>query len=90
MLAKKKKTTKVQRRFDREKEINRQVRGGESQSDVEVELKSEEPMEMGDNTSALKDHEPTAMSVSGRRDVETRGDVPQSRKHAASEHTTLE
>ena len=54
-LAKKKKAEKVRRRFDKEKEINRRVWGGESRSDVEVELESEESMEMGDDMSASED-----------------------------------
>ena len=86
-----------------EKEINRQVRGGESRSDVDAELKSEEPTKMGDHVSAAEDEgdrgaivtlvehrEPTAASISGRRDTETRDDVPESRKHATSKDTALE
>ena len=70
---KKKKAEKVRRWFDMEKEINQRVWGGERQSDMEVELKLEEPSEMGDNASASEDkgdrgaamtlverHEPTA------------------------------
>ena len=49
----KKKAKKVWRRFDKEKEINWWVRGGESRSDMEAKLKSEEPIEMGDDTSAF-------------------------------------
>ena len=56
LAKKKKKAEKARRRFDKEKEINRWVRGGgERQSDVEVELEVEEPMEMGDDTSASED-----------------------------------
>jgi len=76
--------------------------GGESRNDVEAELESEEPMEMGGDVSASEDegdmgtivtsvehHEPAATSIGGRHDIETRGDVPESRKHAASEDTGL-
>jgi len=54
--------------------------GGESRNDVEAELESEEPMEMGDDMSALEDegdrgaivtlverHEPAATLVGGGR-----------------------
>jgi len=103
LVKKKKKVEKAQRRFNKEKEINRWVQGGESQSDVEVELESEEPTEMGDDTSALEDEgvrgavvtsvehcEPMTTSIGGGRDVETRGDVPESRKRPVSEDTALE
>jgi hypothetical protein len=69
---------------------------------VEVELESEEPTEMGDDTSASEDkgdrgaamtsvehHEPIAIFVDGGCDTETCGGVPKSRKHAVSEDTTL-
>ena len=59
-------------------------------------------MEMGDDTSALEDeevrgtvvtsvehHEPAATFVGGWCDVETRNDVPESRKHAVSEDAAL-
>ena len=58
---------------------------------------------MGDDTSALEDEEvrgaivtsvehrePAVASIGGGRDVETRGDIPKSRKRATSEDTTLE
>ena len=77
--------------------------GGESQSDMEVEHESEEPTEMGDDTSALEDEgvrgavvtsvehcEPAAASIGGECDVETRDDVPELRKCAVSEDTALE
>ena len=103
MLAKKKKKAdKVQRRFDKEKEINRQVWGGESQNDMEVELELEEPMKMGDDVSASEDEggrgaamtlvercKPTATPVGGERGMETCGDVPESRKHVASGDTAV-
>ena len=79
VLAKKKKRAKkAWRRFEKEKEIGRRVWGGESWSDVEVELELEEPMEMGGDVSTSKDkgdrgvivtsvehHEPTTASIGG-------------------------
>ena len=69
---------------------------------MEAELKLEEPTKMGDDTSASEDEgargavvtsvehcEPTAMSIGGGRDVETRGNVPELRKRAASEDIVL-
>ena len=69
---------------------------------MEVELESEEPTEMGDDTSASEDkgvrgavvsslerHEPVATTVGGRRNVEMHGNVPESRKRATSEDTAL-
>ena len=77
--------------------------GGESRSDVETDVELEEPMEMGDDTSASEDeevrgavvtsvehHGPIAMSISSGHDVETRDDVPELRKHAMSQDTPLE
>ena len=98
MLAKKKKKAKkVQRRFNKEKEINCWVWGGESQSNIEAELELEEPTKMGDDTSVSEDegdrgaamtlverHEPTAVPVGGVRDTEMRNDIPESRKRAVS------
>ena len=70
---------------------------------MEADLESEEPTEMGDDTCASEDEEvrgavvtsvehrePTTTSIGGGHDVEMRGDVPESRKHAASEDTALE
>ena len=75
---------------------------GESRSDMEAELESEEPIEMGDDMSASEDegdmsatvtsvehHEPADASIISGRDMETCGTVPESRKHAMSEDTTL-
>ena len=103
LVKKKKKAEKAQRRFKKEKEISRWVRGCESRSDVEVELESEEPTEMGGDASASRDegdrgvvatsvenHDPAAASVGDRRDMETCDDVPESRKRAASEDTFIE
>jgi len=102
-LAKKKRAEKARRRFEKEKEIGRRVWGGESQSDVEAELESEEPMEMGGDASTSKDegdrgiivtsvehHEPTATSIGGGQDTEKRANVLESRKRAASEDTAIE
>jgi len=55
LAKKKKKTKKVWGRFDKEKEINRWVDGGESQSDMEMELKLEESTETGDDASSSED-----------------------------------
>jgi len=88
----------------RRRRSTRRSRGeGESRSDVEAELESEESMEMGDDTSASEDEgvrgtdvnlveprEPMAVSVGGGPDVETRGNVPELRKHAMSEDAALE
>ena len=75
----------------------------ENQSDVEAELKSKEPTEMGGDASTSEDdkdwgvvvtllehHEPAAMFVSGGQDVERHGDVPMSRKHATSSDNAVE
>ena len=69
----------------------------ENRSDIESELESEDPTEMGDDVICSKDergreviatsmerHEPAATSTSGERKVERRGDIPMLRKHAAS------
>ena len=55
LAKKKKKTEKAQRSFDKEKAINRRVRGGESQSDMEEELESDDPTELGDDAGFSKD-----------------------------------
>ena len=70
---------------------------------MEAELKSKEPMEMGDNASALEDkgdrdatmtlvehREPVAALVGGWRGMDTHGDVTESRKRAMSEDAALE
>jgi len=77
--------------------------GGESRSDVEAKLESEESTEMGGDASASEDkgdrgdvvtsaehREPTAASVGGGHDTEMHGDVPESMKHDASEDTAIE
>ena len=85
-----------------EMEIARWVRVGESRSDVEAELESEEPTKVGDDVSSFKDggqsvvvasverHEPVAMSASYGQDAERCDDVPMPRKHAASFDTVCE
>ena len=70
---------------------------------MEVELESEEPMEMGGDKSASKDkgdrgaimtsmerHEPAAAPVDSGQDAEKHGGVLESRKRAASEDTAIE
>ena len=77
-------------------EITRWVRAGESRGDVEAELESEDPMEVGDDVRSSEDgggqsvvvtsverRKPAATSTSGGRDAERRGDVPAPRKRAA-------
>ena len=44
LAKKKKKIEKVQRRFEKEKEINRRLCGGERPEEVEEELESKDPM----------------------------------------------
>jgi len=44
----------------------------------------------GTIVTSVEHHEPMATSVSGGHDVETHGNVPELRKHAVSEETTLE
>jgi len=100
---KKKRAEKAQRRQEKEKEIARWVRAGENRSNVEAELESEEPMEMGGDTgsseeegdrgvvaTSVESHEPAVVSTSGGRDAEWHSDVPISRKHAASSDTAVE
>lgn len=75
----------------------------ENQSDVEAELKLEEPMEMGGDVSTSEDdghmgvittsvehHAPVAASINGGWDTERRGDVLVSRKHAVSSDGAVE
>jgi hypothetical protein len=73
------------------------MRAGKNQSDIEAELESKDPTEMGDDVISFKDEgdqevvatsvehrDPVIMSVSDGRDVERRGDVPMPRKCVAS------
>ena len=46
---------KVQRRFEKEKEINRRFCGGERQEKVEESLKSDDPTESDDDVGSLVD-----------------------------------
>ena len=100
---KKKRAEKAQRRHEKEKEIARWVQASENWSDVEAELESEEPTEMGGDASTSKDdgdrgvvatsverRTPAAAPVSGGRDTKRRGDVPASRKRAASSDAAVE
>jgi hypothetical protein len=79
------------------------VRAGESQIDVEAELESEDPMEMGDDVISSEEeggwdagatsvarHEPTATPTSGGRDTERRDDALAPRKHATSSNAVGE
>ena len=54
-VAKKKRAEKARRRHEKEKETARWVRAGENRSDVEAELESEEPTEMGGDASTSED-----------------------------------
>ena len=79
------------------------MRASENRSDVEAELESEEPTEMGGNASTSEDdgdrgiiatsvehRAPAAASTSSGRDVERHGDVPRSRKRAVSLDVAVE
>jgi len=70
---------------------------------MKAELEPKEPTEMGGDMSASEDEgdrgavmtsvehrEPTATSIDDGQDTEMRGDIPESRKHAASEDTAIE
>ena len=76
------------------------MRAGENRSDIEVELESEEPMEMGSDTSSSKNegsrsvittsverHEPAVVSTGGGREAERCSNVPAPRKHVVSSDT---
>ena len=95
-IQKKKRAEKARRRHQKEQDITRRVWTGENRSDVEAELESEDPMEMGDDvisseeeggwevvTSAVH-HKPMAMSTDDGHEAERHGDVPTPRKHATS------
>ena len=100
---KKKRAEKARRRHENEKEIARRVWAGENRSDVEAELESEEPMEMGGDASTSNDEgdrgvittsverrELAAASAGGGRDAERRGDVPALRKRTVSLDAAVE
>ena len=76
---------------------------GENRSDVESELESEDPTEVGHDMIFSKEEEswevvatsaerrdPMAASASGKQEAERRGDVPVLRKHATSPDTVGE
>ena len=52
---KKKKAKKARRKHEKEMEIARHVRAGENRSDVESELESEDPTEMGGDVISSED-----------------------------------
>ena len=94
---KKKRAEKARRKHEREMEITRWVRAGESRGDVEAELESEDPMEVGDDVRSSEDgggqsvvvtsverRKPTATSAGGGREAERCGDTPAPRKRAVS------
>ena len=73
------------------------MRARENRRDVELELKSKDPTEMGDDVISFEDErdwvfiatsvehrEPAAMSTGGEQEVESYGDIPMPRKHATS------
>jgi len=97
VVKKKKRAEKARRKHGREMEIARWVRAGENQSDIEAELESKDPMEMGDDVissddeggwevvvSLVERHEPVAASAGGRWEAKRRGDVPAQRKRTVS------
>ena len=70
---------------------------GENRSDIESELESEDPIEVGDDVIFSKEEEgrevvatsvehrdPAAASAGGDREVERCGDILMPRKHVAS------
>ena len=52
---KKKRAEKARRRHQKEQDIARRVRARENRSDVEVELESEDPTEMGDDVISFEE-----------------------------------
>ena len=78
---KKKRAEKAQRRHQKEQDIARCVRARENRSNIEIELESEDPMEMGDDmisfeeeggwevTTSVEHHEPTAAFAGSGREV---------------------
>ena len=94
---KKKKAEEARRKHEKEKEIIRRVQARENRSDVESELESEDPTEVGDDMIFSEEEErqevivtstercnPTVAHTGGEQEVERRRNVPVSRKHAAS------
>jgi len=100
---KKKKDEESRRKYEKEKEITRRMKARENRSDVESELESEDPTEVGDDmifskeeesqeviaTSAER-HNPAPVSTAGGQEIERLGDVPAPRKRAASMDTVSE
>ena len=86
----------AQRKYKKEKEIARHVKAGENKSDVEFELKSEDPIDVDDMVfseeeesqevvvTSVERRDPVAMSAGDEQEAERRGEVPVPRKHAAS------
>ena len=79
------------------------MRAGKNRSDVEAELESKEPTEIGDDMISSKDErgqevvatlmelcELVAASTGGEWEEERHGDIPASRKHAASSDAVCE
>ena len=101
-MKKKKRAEKAQRKHGKETKIAQRMRARENRSDMEAELKSEEPMELCGDASSSEDgdrdiivtssegRESAAMSASGERDVGRYGDVPPSKKRAASSNAASE
>ena len=54
---KKKKAEESRRKYEKEKEIARRVKARENRSDVELELESEDPTEVGDDMIFFKEEE---------------------------------
>ena len=99
---KKKKAKEARRKHEKEKEITRRVWAGENRSDVESELESEDPTEVGDDVIFSEEEEsrevivtlaercdPTAAHAGGEQEAERHDDVPEMRKHAASANALL-
>ena len=97
---KKKRAEKARKKHEKEMEIAQRVRAKENRSDIESELESEDPTEMGDDMISSEDErgeevvvtsvehrEPTATSASGVWDAERHDDVPMLRKRATSSDT---
>ena len=100
---KKKKAKEARWKHENEMEIARCVWARENRSDVELELESEDPTEVGDDVIFSEEEEgrevvvtsvgrrdPTTASAGGEQEVERCGDVPTSMKRAASADATGE
>lgn len=79
------------------------MKAGENRSDVESELESEDPTEVGDDMTFFEEeesqevvgtsaecHDPMAMSSGGEWEVDMSNDVPVPRKRATSMDTISE